>query len=140
MKRYFYLYYLFKEAILGGFDGCGIFPFSVERVLAKLPDKNKDVESEIQQQLLDKLHSMRYDKVTPARADRPKKSNKLPPGAAYTATPGVGVVDINDTQVIFPIPVRYPRYCMFFLDFCHIFVTVRKMPCINDKIKISSYK
>lgn len=41
------------------------------------------VETQVQQQLLNKLKTMRYGEG-PSRAARPKKKEKLPAGAAYT--------------------------------------------------------
>jgi hypothetical protein len=51
--------YDYKKAIISGFESTGLFPLNPERVLAKLPKKNRDVETPIQQVLLDKLSSMR---------------------------------------------------------------------------------
>ncbi len=51
--------YDYKKAIISGFESTGLFPLNPERVLAKLPKKNRDVETPIQQVLLEKLSSMR---------------------------------------------------------------------------------
>jgi hypothetical protein len=41
----------------------------------------------VQQQLLNRLSEMRYSPAATTRAPRPKKSEKLPPGASYTCSP-----------------------------------------------------
>lgn len=78
----------YKKAIISGFECTGLFPLNPDRVLAKLPKENPDVESVIQRQLLEKLASMRYDQPKTTHANRPKKKDKLPAGASYTCRPG----------------------------------------------------
>jgi hypothetical protein len=82
---------------LGGLTCIAIY---VPKPLQKLPAENRDVESEVQQVLLQKLNDMRYSQPTPARANRPKKKDKLPPGSSLTCLPGkeplIGMpVDVN---------------------------------------------
>jgi hypothetical protein len=78
----------YEKAIISGFESCGLFPLNAERALAKLPKENRDVESAIQQQLLDRLSSMRYSQPETTHASRPRKKDKLPAGASYTCLPG----------------------------------------------------
>lgn len=75
----------YGPAITAGFEACGIYPLNADRALSRLPPEQREVETEVQRQLLQQLETMRYggkDKAT--RASRPKKSQKLPPGATYT--------------------------------------------------------
>jgi hypothetical protein len=74
----------YSEAIKSGFECCGLHPLSQERALAKLPAENRDVVSNVQKQLIQQLSSMRYQQVSTTHANRPKKKEKLPAGAAYT--------------------------------------------------------
>jgi len=78
----------YKKAIISGFECTGLFPLNPDRVLAKLPKENPDVDSAIQRQLLDKLASMRYDQPKTTHANRPKNKDKLPAGASYTCRQG----------------------------------------------------
>lgn len=86
----------FSESIRSGFECCGIYPFSMERALQKLPEERREVDSLIQKQVLDKLHSMRYDQGPNTQAGRPKKKDKLPAGASLTC--------VGDSAVTIPAP------------------------------------
>jgi hypothetical protein len=74
----------FGPCIRSGFESTGLFPFSLEKALSKLPAEERDVETDVQRQLLKKLDEMRYSAPATTHAKRPKKSEKLPAGAAYT--------------------------------------------------------
>jgi hypothetical protein len=97
----------FSNAISGGFEATGIYPFNPNRVLAKLPHENREnVVSDVHQQLLKKLSGMRYSPAATTSAQRPKKKDKLPPGASYTCAPGAPIVasavvvdDVDDPAV-----------------------------------------
>lgn len=84
----------YGESIRSGFESCGIHPFSAERALKKLPVENRVVESLIQQQVLNKLHSMRYDQGPTTQAKRPKKKDKLPAGASLTCLGSTSVIEL----------------------------------------------
>jgi len=96
----------FGDAIRSGFECCGFIPVSVDRVLQRLPPENPDVTTEVQRQLLKQLQHLRYDKITPAKAPRPKKADKLPAGASYTCQPdgplitGPGGDEDNEVQPV----------------------------------------
>ena len=82
----------YGPSIRSGFETTGIHPISVERALAKLP-KEVDaaaVESAVQLQFVQTLEAMRYHGPTNKAAARPKKNEKLPPGASYTCKAGGG--------------------------------------------------
>ena len=53
---------------------------------------SSDVTSKVQEELLKKLHSMRYDQPKNTHAGRPKKKDKLPAGVAYTCSGGDGEI------------------------------------------------
>lgn len=59
---------------------------SLEKALARLPKEleEREVETRVQMELLKTLTSMRYNPPPTKHAQRPKKSQKLPPGASYT--------------------------------------------------------
>jgi hypothetical protein len=78
----------YSNSIRSGFESCGYIPFNVQKVLAKLPQEDQEVESNVQRQLLQKLNSMRYNQPTQAQVTRPRKKDKLPAGASYTCLPG----------------------------------------------------
>lgn len=88
----------YGDSIRSGFQATGIFPFNPERVLAKLPTEQREVDSAVQQQLLNRLSSMRYSPAATSKAPRPKKKDKLPPGASYTCTPEGGVMALHDEE------------------------------------------
>lgn len=88
----------FHTAIVSGFEATGIFPFSVERAVHRLPQESADVESDVQRQLIRQLEMMRYGPVTQARAPRPKKSQKLPAGTSYTCRPSGDAGGDSDTD------------------------------------------
>lgn len=76
----------YGPSIRSGFEGTGLFPVNVERPLSKLPKEleARVVETAVQEQLLKRLADMRHIMPATKHADRPKKSQKLPAGAAYT--------------------------------------------------------
>jgi hypothetical protein len=78
----------YQKAIVSGFESCGLFPLNPERALAKLPKEDREVESSVQLQLLNRLSLMRYNQPETTHASRPKKKDKLPAGASYTCLPG----------------------------------------------------
>jgi hypothetical protein len=88
----------FGDAIRSGFACTGIFPFNADRVLAKLPQDQRQVDSDVQQQLLNKLSSIRYSPGPSTKAPRPKKKDKLPAGSSYTCTPEGGEVNAPDDE------------------------------------------
>lgn len=104
----------YSNAIGGGFEATGIFPFNPDRVLAKLPQENREnVVSDVHKQLLKKLSGMRYSPAATTSAQRPKKKDKLPPGASYTCAPGGPIVapavdadDVDDPSVQVAGPSR----------------------------------
>jgi hypothetical protein len=61
----------------------------VEKAISKLPVEleEREVESDVQRALLKTLEDMRYNAPANKAAARPKRSQKLPPGAAYTCAP-----------------------------------------------------
>jgi len=79
----------FGPAIRGGFEGTGLCPFSVERAISKLPMDldDREVETQVESTLLRTLDNMRHNAPANRAAARPKKSDKLPAGAAYTCAP-----------------------------------------------------
>jgi hypothetical protein len=79
----------YSEAIRSGFESCGLFPLNPKKGLDKLPKENREVETLVQRQLLEKLSSMRYDQPANKHANRPKKKEKLPAGASYTCVEGM---------------------------------------------------
>jgi hypothetical protein len=56
---------------------------SLEKALPKELEE-REVETRVQMELLKTLTSMRYNLPATKHAQRPKKSQKLPPGASYT--------------------------------------------------------
>ena len=61
----------------------------MEKALSKLPEdvEERDVESEVQRTLLQTLSNMRYNAPANKAAARPKRNQRLPPGASYTCGP-----------------------------------------------------
>lgn len=91
----------YSAAIRSGFAGTGLFPLSLERALSKLPEEDREVETEVQRQLLKRLSDMRYNPPPTTAAPRPSKKDKLPPGASYTCSRGkekVGLPVGSDTD------------------------------------------
>jgi hypothetical protein len=84
----------YSNSIRSGFECTGIFPVNVERALSRLPDEDPEVETHVQQQLLNKLHEMRFNPGPTTHAKRPAKKDKLPPGASYTCTAEGGRVGL----------------------------------------------
>lgn len=78
----------FGSSIISGFETTGIYPFNPDKVLCKLPEENAVVESQIQQQLLERLKDLRYNVPGNVRTARAKKKDKLPAGASYTCNDG----------------------------------------------------
>jgi hypothetical protein len=64
----------------------------VDRALSKLPAEDRQVTSKVHQALLNQLQEMRYSPSGAKRAERPKKKEKLPPGASYTCAASGGDV------------------------------------------------
>ena len=79
----------FGPAIRAGFEASGLYPFSVSRAVSKLPQDidEREVESLVVGTLVRQLDSMRHLAPANKAAARPKKSDKLPSGAAYTCAP-----------------------------------------------------
>jgi hypothetical protein len=101
----------YGNAIRAGFECTGLFPFNPDRVLSKLPTEDREVTSQVHQVLLNKLADMRYKPSGTARAQNPKKKEKLPAGASYTCAAGKVVVapavDM-DEEVAGPSKPRQP--------------------------------
>ena len=76
----------FGNSIRSGFETTGLFPLSAARGLAKLPTpvEEREVETLVQQQLLEKLSTIRYNPAPNKQAQRPSKKDKLPAGASFT--------------------------------------------------------
>jgi hypothetical protein len=89
-----------------GFESTGLYPFSVERALSKLPKEDRVVETAVQAQLLKRLNDLRYNPPPTTHAARPKKKEKLPAGEAYTCS---GSVDSEEED---EPAVRRPRRVM----------------------------
>ncbi len=51
----------YSLSICSGFETTGLYPLSLEKALTKLPAEERVVESQVQQQLLNKLSDMRYN-------------------------------------------------------------------------------
>ncbi len=64
----------------------------MDRALSKLPAEDRQVTSKVHQALLNQLQEMRYSHSGAKRAERPKKKDKLPPGASYTCAASGGDV------------------------------------------------
>jgi hypothetical protein len=88
----------FESAIRSGFEHTGIYPVNPERVLSKLPKEQREADSDVQQQFLNRLSTMRYSPGLNTKAPRPKKKDKLPAGASYTCTPVGAVVALPDNN------------------------------------------
>jgi len=73
----------FSESIRSGFEATGLYPLNKERVIAKMPRERGEEGNAVQQTLIDKLSQIRYNPPPTTRVPRPKKNEKLPPGAAY---------------------------------------------------------
>ncbi len=57
---------------------------ALEKAQAKLSQDEREVESDMQRQLLKQLSSIRYNQPTSTHVNRAKKREKLPLGASYT--------------------------------------------------------
>jgi DDE superfamily endonuclease len=79
----------FGPAIRAGFEASGLYPFSVSKAVSKLPQdiNEREMESQVVGTLVKKLDVMRHHAPANKPASRPKKADKLPPGAAYTCPP-----------------------------------------------------
>ncbi len=90
----------YGPAIRSGFETTGLYPFSMEKALSKLPVEveERDVESEVQRTLLNTLSNMRYNAPANKAAARPKRSERLPPGASYTCGPEKEVRPSGDSS------------------------------------------
>jgi hypothetical protein len=82
----------FGPSIRSGFEATGLYPFSVEKALSKLPAEleDREVETAVQRTLLKTLEDMRYKAPANKAAARPRRGDKLPAGAAYTCKPAGG--------------------------------------------------
>jgi hypothetical protein len=96
-----------SNAIIGGFKATGLYPFSPETALSKLPAETREVTSKVHEVLLKKLATMRYKPAGSTHAPRPKKTDKLPAGASYTCRAG-GDGDDGDEPVAGPSKPRQP--------------------------------
>jgi hypothetical protein len=76
----------FSLSIRAGFETTGLVPLCLERALSRLPKEASDETTAVQQQLINQLSRIRYNPPPTTQAKRPKKKEKLPPGAAYTCT------------------------------------------------------
>lgn len=76
----------YGPAIRSGFQTTGLYPISIEKAIAKLPAEveEREVETAVHRELLRTLSDMRYNAPANKAAARPKKNQKLPPGASYT--------------------------------------------------------
>ena len=87
--------------IRAGFQACGIFPLSVEKVLSRLPPEDgirEEVQNEFCRQLTEQLHVRRYG--DPAeKPQQAKKANRLPAGSSYT----VSAIPANEEEAD-PLP------------------------------------
>jgi hypothetical protein len=88
----------FGDAFRKGFECMGICPLNLERVLSKLLEEQRNMDFDIQQQLLNKLSSIRYSPGPTTKVPRPKKKDKLPAGAPYTCSAEGGVVVLPDDE------------------------------------------
>jgi len=89
----------FGPAIRSGFETTGLYPFSVEKAIAKLPVEleQREVDTDVQRTLLKTLEAMRHNVPPTKAAPRPKKADKLPAAAAYTcAAPVAAEEDSSD--------------------------------------------
>lgn len=85
----------FSNSIRSGFATCGIYPISLEKALADLPQEETEAATNVQKAMLARLNKIRFGK--PAQASRPKKSEKLPAGASYTCAGGGDAGDHDST-------------------------------------------
>jgi hypothetical protein len=99
--------------IRSGFAATGLYPFSLERVLAKLPKEinSAEIETAVQKTLLNKLNDMRHNLPATKQAPRPKKKDKLPAGATYTcpAQPASDTSDEDEEELEEPLAVTKKR-------------------------------
>lgn len=58
----------------------------MEKALSRLPKEPVEVESDMQRILVQRLSDMRYNPPPTTRAPRPRKTDKLPAGTAYTCS------------------------------------------------------
>ena len=79
----------FGPAIRSGFEASGLYPFNVRKAVSKLPQDidEREVETQVVGTLVRQLDEMRHHAPANKQAPRPKKSDKLPAGAAYTCAP-----------------------------------------------------
>ena len=87
----------FSACIRSGFEGTGLYPVSVERATSKLPADvdDRQVESDVQRELLRTLSNMRHNQPANKHAQRPKQKTKLPAGASYTCSASAATVPIT---------------------------------------------
>jgi hypothetical protein len=65
--------------------------------------------SAVQQQLVKHLSNIRYNPPPTTQAKRPRKKEKLPPGAAYTCSASGNQSDSTDKEEEVPVPVATRR-------------------------------
>jgi hypothetical protein len=65
--------------------------------------------SAVQQQLVKHLSNIRYNPPPTTQAKRPRKKEKLPPGAAYTCSASGNQSDSTDEEEEVPVPVATRR-------------------------------
>jgi len=78
----------YRQAVRGGFEATGLFPFNPNKPLAKMPAEEREITTQVHQALLNQLQEMRYSPAVTKRAQHPRKKDKLPAGAAYTCAAG----------------------------------------------------
>lgn len=93
-------------AIRAGFESTGLVPLSLERALSKLPKEATDETTGVQQQLVKQLSHIRYNPPPTTQAKRPRKKEKLPPGAAYTCSADHSESDSTSDE---EVPARQTR-------------------------------
>ena len=88
----------YSNSIISGFECSGIFPLNPARPLSRLPPDEAEVESLVQQQLLNQLKEMRHNPPANVRAQRPRKTDKLPAGQSYTCPPEEGEPSVDEAS------------------------------------------
>jgi len=86
----------YSASVRSGFETTGLYPFSMEKALSKLPKEATDVDSDVQRLLLQRLTDMRYNPPATTQAVRPRKKDKLPAGTAYSCVNDRTVVDASE--------------------------------------------
>jgi hypothetical protein len=97
----------YSNATIGGSKATGLYPFSPETALAKLAAETREVTSKVHEVLLEKLSTTRNKPAGTFHGLRPKKLDKLQPGASYTCSAD-GNADEVDEPVAGPSKPRQP--------------------------------